>query len=126
MVAGISDKPSLLIYQLTLIIVVFILPFPYTLGNNFVYDDKFTVIVLLGKNLFFYKFFTTPLSRPYHGRERGVVLFGCGCAALCMLFMYVNLPLRLQEIPQVFCSAADAEVCEWQPFQFGVFVPVLC
>lgn len=39
-----SDKPPLFIYQLTLIIIVSILLYLYTVGNNFVYDDTFTVV----------------------------------------------------------------------------------
>lgn len=39
-----SDKPLLFIYQITLIIVVSVLLYLYTIGNNFVYDDKFTVV----------------------------------------------------------------------------------
>ncbi len=38
-----SYKPPLFIYQLTLIIIVSILLYLYTVGNNFVYDDTFTV-----------------------------------------------------------------------------------
>ncbi|MCF6154986.1 MAG: tetratricopeptide repeat protein [Candidatus Brocadia sp.] len=39
-----SDKPRLYICQLVLIIVVSSLLYLYTVGNNFVYDDKFTVV----------------------------------------------------------------------------------
>ncbi|MEP9412695.1 MAG: tetratricopeptide repeat protein [Candidatus Brocadia sp.] len=39
-----SGKPHLFIYQLTLIVVVSILLYLCAIGNNFAYDDKFTVV----------------------------------------------------------------------------------
>ncbi len=43
-VAVISYKSHLFVYQLTLIIIVSIVLYLYTIGNNFAYDDKFTVV----------------------------------------------------------------------------------
>jgi len=37
------DKTSLLFYQIALLVVFSALPYLYTLGNGFVYDDKFTI-----------------------------------------------------------------------------------
>lgn len=37
------EKTSLLYYQVVLLIILSVLPYLYTIGNNFVYDDKFTI-----------------------------------------------------------------------------------